>query len=389
MTVETRFSEEPSDPIFEKMIPADLEIIRTKAIPYQWTRLLGVGDLGLRSFWSLYRAASRLIQQRKIRTVFISSPPWYIFLIGTLLKKKFGIKLVLDYIDPWVVERDRLAPIFSKRYGAGFLARRLDPIAVRSADAVISVSENINETLKNLYPESAHKIKAAIPYGVELEDSRWVKKNLNNISVWPNESRKIHIVYAGVVWPGLLPVLEILFESLAKVKARNPSAYQMGAWHFFGTSYARNASPQVAPIADRFGVSEVVHEETGRLSYPMALAVLAKADILLALGSADPHYASSKIYSCLASGRPIFGLYDRRSSAAAVLEKIPAVRLIRFDGEADLKNLVESISTQIENFESLARQDIKIDDSVLEARSAKTMTAELVKVFELLQGDPV
>ena len=382
MTVEPRFMEEPADPAFEKMIPDSLEVVRAKAMSYQRTRKIGFGSLGLRSFWSLYTKAKALIAEKKIDLIFISNPPWYTPLIGSLLKRKYRIPLVIDYIDPWVHEKDPIRPFFSKAFWAEFAARLLDPTVVKSADAIVSVSEPINQSLKTLYPSEAKKVAAAIPYGIESADMDFAKKYPEKIPYFNCEDGLCHIVYVGVVWTLLLPTLEALFMALSDLKRQKPDYFKRLQWHFLGTSYALNAPPQVLPIAKKFGVEEVVQEDTGRVSYPMTLNLLSRAQILLALGPHDTHYASSKIYSCFIARRPIFGIYYEKSSATEILKSSNAGRLVTFSDQNPVQTKIAEIEKAIEGLLEFSGQNVNTDLTIIEEYSAKNMTKKLAQVFD-------
>src|SRR5258708_1347992 len=82
LSIEPEFMEEPADWEFQKLIPASLEIIRTKALPQRWTRRIGVGDIGLRSLPYHLKAARELCERRKIDLIFVTGPPWFSFLVG-------------------------------------------------------------------------------------------------------------------------------------------------------------------------------------------------------------------------------------------------------------------------------------------------------------------
>ncbi len=65
LTIEPRYMEGPRDPIFEKMIPEDLEVVRTQAFPYQLTRKFGIVVDGARvarhlESWPVFRRTEAL-----------------------------------------------------------------------------------------------------------------------------------------------------------------------------------------------------------------------------------------------------------------------------------------------------------------------------------------
>src|SRR5882724_10525137 len=61
LTVEPRFVESVQEPKFGQTLPTGLRVLRTAALSGKWTRVMGLGNLGLRAFPFLYSAGSRLI----------------------------------------------------------------------------------------------------------------------------------------------------------------------------------------------------------------------------------------------------------------------------------------------------------------------------------------
>src|SRR5262245_2934246 len=54
------------------LLPASLRVVRCRAWSAHWTRRIGVGDLGLRSFVGLYREAVRLLRTESFDALFIT-----------------------------------------------------------------------------------------------------------------------------------------------------------------------------------------------------------------------------------------------------------------------------------------------------------------------------
>ncbi len=387
LTIEPRYMEGPRDPIFEKMIPEDLEVVRTQAFPYQLTRKFGIGDVGIRSFLQQYRMAKRLCQERDISLLFITNPPWYVSLIGPLIKRKYGIPYVLDYIDPWVCPGER-NHFFKKKFWAEVIARFLDPIAVKDSSAVISVSKNINHTIQELYPRFSKKIFEDIPYGIEQTDFDFARDNPEKTEYFNPSDRFYHIVYMGAVWKGIFDVLEAVFSALKKIKTQHPACFQKMRWHFIGTSYAVGAAPQVMPLATKFGVEEIVSEIPQRISYPSSLNVLTQANLILALGARDPHYASSKLFSCILAKRPLLAVYYEPSSALDILRTVKASTVISFSEENPVNMKIEEIEKAIlrlsQNHDENA---FEIDCQVFEKYSAINTTKKLADVFDRVLED--
>src|SRR5438045_904098 len=146
LTVDPRDYEGALDPALADSLPADLRVVRARAWPARMTRLVGIGDLGLRAFEGLWREASQLLARETFDVVFITIYPAYTALLGPLLKRRFGVPFVLDYQDPWVGEWGRTVgpgadgrPDLRSRISR-LVALRLEPLALRAADPITAVS---------------------------------------------------------------------------------------------------------------------------------------------------------------------------------------------------------------------------------------------------------
>ncbi|GLI91135.1 hypothetical protein LMG27198_01270 [Methylocystis echinoides] len=84
-----------------------------------------------------------------------------------------------------------------------------------------------------------------------------------------------------------------------------------------------------------------------RLPYLQAIASLRQADGLLLLGSDEPHYTASKIYSALMSERPYLSIYSSESSAHAILKQAGGGIALSFDNRYQLENMDSLVSNAL------------------------------------------
>src|SRR5436853_1215016 len=104
LTTEPRYYEWSVDSENENLLPSDLEVIRTRALPAKVTRKVGIGDLGIRSLLHHWCALSQLCRQRQVDLISISVPPNSTMILGRLAHARFGIPYVIDYIDPVITD---------------------------------------------------------------------------------------------------------------------------------------------------------------------------------------------------------------------------------------------------------------------------------------------
>ena len=144
LTVDPAYYEEPLDEELTQLVQSEVRVLRTAALPTRPVRL--IGDLGIRSFWFHYRAVARLVREDRIDLIYIPIPPNYSALLGPLLKRRFGIPYVIDYIDPWIYPITNDEKKSWKARLSHWLARRLEPLAVEARTA--SRESLLDTTLK-------------------------------------------------------------------------------------------------------------------------------------------------------------------------------------------------------------------------------------------------
>lgn len=350
LTVQPRYLEEHQDPEFLALLPRDLDVVRTGAIPQRATRMLGFGDLGLRSFaFSLHRLLAQC--RNGVDAVFIPGPPWYSFSLGPILRSWRGVPYVLDYIDPWVHSLDGHAARWSKAGLAYRIATMLDRPAARGAAAIVSVSEGTNRLVRTAYPDIPEDRFTAIPYGFEPADFDVVRRSGARSQYLDASGRHLNVCYVGAIWPAAHATVRALFRAVRSVRARCPAAARIRL-HFLGSTYAPGslATPVVMPIAVQEGVADVVTERPARIPYLDALRVLLSADLLIALGSADPHYSASKIFPNLLAKRPLLALFHEESSVCQVLARAKSGRLVTFNDREPIETKAGEIESALQAF---------------------------------------
>src|SRR5438067_4647870 len=116
VATDPRYYETAIDDENDKLLPPELTVIRTKAIPARLTRHFKLGDLGWRSLWHNWRALKRVIREHKPGVLLLPTPPSAGLLLGRLARVRFGIPYVVDLIDPiatdyyWKLPRSQRPP---------------------------------------------------------------------------------------------------------------------------------------------------------------------------------------------------------------------------------------------------------------------------------------
>src|SRR5688572_30832980 len=70
VSVDPRDYEGRIDPQLCQLVPQELRVIRCRTLPVRWSRRIGVGDLGLRAFYGLYRTSVELLSREQFDALF-------------------------------------------------------------------------------------------------------------------------------------------------------------------------------------------------------------------------------------------------------------------------------------------------------------------------------
>lgn len=377
-----------------ELVPSDLRIVRARALPVGATRKLGIGDLGIRSFFGLLRCCSELLRRERFDVVFITIYPTYPALLGPILKRKFGMAVVLDYQDPWV-------SAWGETVGGGpngrpdmkshltrALALRLEPLALRAADAVTAVSSGTYEAIAERNPKIMPVATMALPLGGEPADFDWLRGKPRANPFFAPSDGFCHICYVGTLLPLGFETLRAFFGAVALLREHRPDRYSRLKLHFFGTSNLTDArAPErVTPVARQMGIAECVSETAPRVDYLDALTVLTQATAILLMGSSERHYTASKLYPAMLAGRPVLAIYHEASTVVDILSRAgrsPTVRLVTYGDEKRAESRREAISDELVGLmEQPVYGSRDVDMSVMAQFSAESLAGELARLLD-------
>jgi glycosyltransferase involved in cell wall biosynthesis len=392
LTVEPDAYEGTLDPDLLAMVPASLRVVRASALPARVTRRFGVGDLGLRSFPGLYRAACRLLGAEPFDALFITIFPAYTALLGPLLVRRFRLPFVLDYQDPWV-------GAWGVQVGGGvegrpdvksrisrYLAECMEPRAVRAASAITAVSSGTYEPILERNP-NIRPATAAIPIGAESGDFACAR-SVAETTHFDAADGRIHVCYTGTILPLGGETLTAVLHAVALVRDRRPDLYGRLRLHFFGTSNqtVETSALRVMPVADRLGVADAIVEVPTRVPYSEAVRIQRQATILLAMGSSERHYTASKVFPLLLARRPLLAVYHEASSVTDILGRVsrpPSVRVVSYSDRDPAPTKIEAIFTQLTALaDSPVWTAADLDMAALGEYSAEALAGRLAGVFD-------
>ncbi len=325
------------EPELEQTYPPDVRIVRCRALPLRWTRWVGLGNLGMRAWWSLLRSGSRLLKGEHFDLVLFSNTQFVTFTLGPIWRRRFGVPYVIDLQDPWRTDSYERPgappPPGGRKYLlARCLALLCEGRTYRRAAGFISVSERYLSNLARRYPWFQNKPQATIRFGVSAADFDYIRRHPPAGARLVRQPGKIHLLYTGAAGPILPHALNLLFESFTRYRQAHPERAARFQFHFVGTSYVApgQGTPSILPVAERFDLTSCVEEIPHRIGHLESLALLLQADALILPGSSDPAYSPSKLYPYYLSGKPILGIVFEHSHLEGLLGELACSWLVSF-----------------------------------------------------------
>jgi hypothetical protein len=381
VTTHWKHYEEALDWGLAALVDPSLEVIRVGAIPTRPVRL--VGDLGIRAFpWHL-AALTRLRKARRFDFLHIIVASFYSAMLGECLYRRQPLPFGIDYMDPWVHSWPPAEVRFSKAWLSMRLAERLEPIAVRHATMISGVAEGYYNGVFDRNPGLRETCaSAAMPMGFSNLDFAAPEIAARAPSQFDPSDGNLHLVYAGALLPKASGVLDRALEGLKILRERGSALGRRARIHFIGTGSNPNdpKSFNVAPVAAKWGLADVVTEHPHRMSYLDVLVHLRQAHGILILGSNEPHYTPSKVFQAVQSRRPVLAFLHEASTAVTVLEASHAGLAIRL-GDRDLPD-ASIVADILRRFLATPHDADRVDWEAFEAFSARESARRMAAAFD-------
>lgn len=253
------------------------------------------------SYWLMPAvcAGYKLIRQNKIDVIFATGQPWTALIVGYILKLLTGVKLIIDFRDPWVNN-----PF---HYKTGFEAR-LDKFAekhvVSSADVAIANTSRLRNELVARYPQKKTGIQH-IPNGFE-------KFQVGAATNGRNENQLI-ISHAGFLYSRRDPAP--LLNAIAAIIDKEPGIGKNIVFRQIGNVQLNYDLPSF--IIEKNLQSNV--KFMGQVSHQDSLAAMAQSDVLLILQQGTKNQVPSKFYEYLMFDKPIVTIGEPDSEMAEII----------------------------------------------------------------------
>ncbi len=379
VTVHEKHYEEELDYNLEKLLPQNLSIVKTNAIPPKPFRI--IGDIGIRGFYHIYKSILNLVKSEKIDFLYIPIPSHFAALLGRLVHEKTGINYGIDYIDPWVHHWPGTEKKFSKHWWSMKLGEWLEPIAVKKASLITGVAEGY---YKDVFKRNPHLyqtcLSVAMPYGGEKKDIETLKTLKLQPYLFSKRDGVLDFVYGGAMLPKAYQPLEMVMQAIAS----NRLVFDKVRIHFIGSGKSPNDPNgyNIKDLAIKYNLWETIFfEYPKRIPYLDVLTHLTSADGAFILGSTEPHYTPSKVYQAVLAEKPLFAVLHKESSACEVIRQSGAGIVLDFNGESELEKIKNELNAAFENYLAFRKnyEATKMNVAEFDKYSAREVTSILVK----------
>lgn len=260
--------------------------------------------------WALAAARPARRLARDADVVLISGGPFAPFALGPLLGRRY----VLDFRDPWSWEPrfGRLDSRARRKLGLA-VERRGEALAVRHAAGVVTVSPQITETYRRMYPPLGDRIET-LRHGWEPAD---VPHRAKEAAVPPE------LVYAGTFMPGeRTPAL--LVETAHRVRESGIPLH---------VRLLGRIPDELRPLTSAAEAEGWLTVE-GPVPHRTAVAALHRAAAIWSQPGDLPFLITGKIYECLASGRPVVAVAPQGGALAELIAETGGAIVAAEDPEA-------------------------------------------------------
>lgn len=261
------------------------DILRLARFACRWKLFVPDFEIG----WILptFEACKRIIEKSCPHVIYATCSPFSSAIVGALIKKRYGIPLILDFRDPWSFNWEVAYPTYFHKFVDNFLEAHVLEIA----DHLIVVTENMRKEYVDKYGFLRQKI-STITNGFDVCD-------LPSCDLSPFE--KFTITYCGSFYGLRRP--DLFLKGLKEVIIRKkllPRDLQV----FFLGSEKEDLSRLIRILGlDQFAF------HLGYLSHRRALEFIFRSHMLLLV---EPRPAlTSKVFEYLATGKPILALVSK------------------------------------------------------------------------------
>ncbi len=300
----------------------------------------------------------RIIKENNIDLILTTAPPHSLFIMAWLIKRKTGVKLVLDYRDPWALSRwDKGSAIKAQ------LESQLEKKIIKSADAVFFVTDKMYQAYVRAYPND-HPEKFHVFYnGYDADD-------FEGLQVEPQKGKPIRVVHLGSLYKKRNP--EKLFIAVKNLKEKGQIKKGDICFEFIG--FVATELSFLYDLIRQNGLDGFI-EFKGNIAFHDSIRTMYAADALLIVQPFTDLQVPAKLLEYMYTRRPILALAEHDSATDMV------IRDGRLGFTAASQDVAEIEQAIIDLLEHLKNPQFTPNETYIESFNMKNYIGKLEKIL--------
>lgn len=297
------------------------------------------------------------IREHNIDIIYVSCPPFSSGIIGVLLKLITKKPLILDFRDPFAVERLRFfrLPGFTQK-----IKRRIEKWFVKKTDILVVTTEITKKSYIAQYPQVRDKI-FAVHNGFDTEHFP-LKSSLK----YP----KFTITYAGLYFYDIYEWdAEFFFEALSILKKKEKINKNNFQFLFYG-----EGKDQINQIARACGVEDIVIANS-RVPYKKIVDIISRSHLQLLRNR--ELVIPSKLYDGIAFNVPFLATIPNGEAEQIIKKYSPSSYVVT---RQSAKEVAAAILDAIEKYKKHEIKDNLVKE-FMELFSREFLTIKLMKII--------
>lgn len=250
------------------------------------------------------RKGLQLCRKHDINLLVVTVPFFSALLAAVMISRLAGVKMIIDYRDPWTNHPRKYRGMFGYR-----TSRRVERLAIRQSDAVVLVSEVMRQRFHEAFADIAPQHVEVIYNGFETQEPS------PEAEVETQPSKILTMLYAGNFYG------RRQFSVIAHVLSEMRNQEAISSDGFRITLYS-NLSPGDLALTHELGIQDLI-DVREPVPYQQVREEMCRSDLLFLLSGDDVNYAVPfKFFDYLWARKPIFAIAPGDSMIARLMRRI-------------------------------------------------------------------
>ena len=289
-----------------------LDVGSPKKNPITWLKdcistTLTFPDFAYPWIFPAFLQGKMVVKKNNIDVVFATGMPWSSLIVGWMIKKSTGAKLVIDFRDPWVNN-----PYIS---GKGKLLRRveqtLEKKIVESADKVILNTEPLRQDFVKRYQYLPENVFVTLLNGYDDFDFSQIQTNKTECV-----GMDLVLTHAGFLYGARDP--KPIFEAIGLIREKGVSIDMQNMK--FKQIGGINLNYDLDNYLKRNAFEENFQND-GQIEYRECLQRMVDSDILVIIQQDTYTQIPSKIYEYIYLNKPILTIAQKEGALGQLIEQ--------------------------------------------------------------------